>query len=143
MATPSVGHGPREAHGAKSGRAHPFGGKRGYLWVTLALFLITLVGHWGFAWPAYAQEQEEHGEPVDFMGYFVQTSRDTLENWQSEFLQLCWQVAGLAYLWYVGSPQSKEAEERTEEMLEHVLRSVAPDKAERILRDLEAKYPKK
>jgi hypothetical protein len=33
--------------------------------------------------------------------------RDTLENWQSEFLQLIWQVAGLAILLHVGSPQSK------------------------------------
>ena len=33
--------------------------------------------------------------------------RDTLENWQSEFLQLIWQVVALTYLWYIGSPQSK------------------------------------
>lgn len=39
-------------------------------------------------------------------------SRDTLENWQSEFLQLVWQVAGLTYLLYVGSPQSKEEDDR-------------------------------
>jgi hypothetical protein len=60
----------------------------GYLWVTLALFLISLVGHWVFAWYAYAQEQEEHGQPVEVSGYLVEVSRDTLENWQSEFLQL-------------------------------------------------------
>lgn len=40
------------------------------------------------------------------------TFRDTMENWQSEFLQLIWQVAGLSILWYVGSPQSKEGDER-------------------------------
>jgi hypothetical protein len=31
----------------------------------------------------------------------------TFESWHSEFLQLLWQVCGLAYLLYVGSPQSK------------------------------------
>ena len=41
-------------------------------------------------------------------------TRDTLENWQSEFLQLMWQVGGLAFLLYVGSPQSKEGDERVE-----------------------------
>jgi Domain of unknown function (DUF6766) len=32
--------------------------------------------------------------------------RDTLENWQSEFLQLLWQVTGLAILLHVGSPHA-------------------------------------
>ena len=46
------------------------------------------------------------------------TFRDIMENWQSEFLQLIWQVAtaGLSILWYVGSPQSKEWDERKEKM---------------------------
>ena len=44
--------------------------------------------------------------------YLDENLRDTFENWQSEFLQLIWQVAGLTYLWYIGSPQSKEEEER-------------------------------
>ena len=117
--------------------------KRGYLWVTLGFFLITLVGHWGFAWPAYVQEQSEHGEPPEFQGYFVETMRDTLENWQSEFLQLMWQVAGLSLLWYVGSPESKSGDDRQEEKLDLILRKVDPQNAERILKDLESEYPKK
>ena len=28
------------------------------------------------------------------MSYLIHTMRDTLENWQSEFLQLLWQVGG-------------------------------------------------
>jgi hypothetical protein len=35
----------------------------------------------------------------------------TLENWQSEFLLLIWQVAGLAFLLHVGSLQSKEGDD--------------------------------
>lgn len=58
-------------------------------------------------------------------------------------LQLCWQVAGLAVLWYVGSPQSKEGDERKEEMLKQILREVAPDKADRVIKDLEARFPTK
>jgi hypothetical protein len=51
-------------------------------------------------------------------------SRDTLENWQSEFLQLNWQDAGLSILLYVGSPQSKEGDERKEAKLDAILQAV-------------------
>lgn len=78
--------------------------KRGYLWVTLALFVISLGFHWSFAWFSYLNEQKEHNQPVEISAYFNMTFRDTMENWQSEFLQLIWQVAGLSILWYVGSP---------------------------------------
>src|SRR5215218_7258403 len=80
----------------------------GYAWVTLGFFLISLVGHWIFAWFAYADEQTANGHAIEISGYLNQVVRDTLENWQSEFLQLLWQVGGLAFLLYVGSPQSKE-----------------------------------
>jgi hypothetical protein len=43
---------------------------------------------------------------VEFGGYLIEMSRNTLENWQSEFLQLLWQAGGLALLLFVGSRQS-------------------------------------
>lgn len=117
--------------------------KYGYTVVTTLLFLFTLGGHWVFAWFAYVDEQEEHGQPVEARGYVIQTSRDMLENWQSEFLQLIWQVAGLAILWHVGSPQSKEGDDRKEEKLDALLDKVyGPQEAGRIKRELEQKYPK-
>jgi hypothetical protein len=120
----------------------PFG-SYGFLWVTLALFLVTLAGHWVFAWFAYADEQEALGRAAEFGGYFVQTARDTLENWQSEFLQLIWQVGALSFLLYVGSPQSKEGDERKEEKLDLILKALHPDHAEKIIRELDRKYPRK
>ena len=39
--------------------------KRGYLWVTLGLFAVSLTAHWVFAWFAYVEEQREHGAPVE------------------------------------------------------------------------------
>ena len=54
-------------------------------------------------------------------------SRDTLENWQSEFLQLIWHVAGLAVLLYVGSPQAREGDERKEAKLDAILEAVDKD----------------
>jgi hypothetical protein len=61
-----------------------------YAWITLGLFLFTLVGHWLFGWFAYVDEQQVHGQEVAVGAYAVQMMRDTLENWQSEFLQLLW-----------------------------------------------------
>jgi hypothetical protein len=113
--------------------------KYGYFWVTIVLFLISLAGHWIFAWSAYVDEQAAHSQPIEVSQYIIQTSRDTLENWQSEFLQLVWQVAGLAFLLYVGSPQSKEGDERKEEKLDAILRAIDKDGDETIAK-LDKKY---
>jgi hypothetical protein len=48
---------------------------------------MSLAIHWTFAWFTYAEEQTEHNQPIEITGYFNQTLRDTMENWQSEFLQ--------------------------------------------------------
>jgi hypothetical protein len=80
----------------------------------LGFFLISFVGHWVFAWFAYVDEQQAHRLPIEVSGYFAEIMRDTLENGQSEFLQLLWQVGGLAFLLFVGSPQSKEGDDRIE-----------------------------
>jgi hypothetical protein len=73
----------------------------------------------------------------------VENLRDTFENWQSEFLQLILQVGGLSYLWYIGSPQSKEEEERNQEMLQWIIKRLDPQKSEEFLKEMEEKYPKK
>ena len=115
----------------------------GFTVVTALLFVVSLAGHWVFAWVAYAQEQEEHGQPVSGRDYAVETARDTLENWQSEFLQLVWQVAGLAILWHVGSSQSKEGDDRKEEKLDLLLeQAYGKERAALLKGQLEAKYPK-
>jgi hypothetical protein len=103
--------------------------KYGYLWITLILFSGSILGQWYFGFIT-DQSWEEN-------------LRDTLENWQSEFLQLMWQVGELTYLWYVGSPQSKEEEERNTEMLQWIINKVDSENAEDFLAEMERKYPKK
>ncbi|WP_119422546.1 DUF6766 family protein [Desertibaculum subflavum] len=112
----------------------------GYLWATLTLFVLALTGHWLLAWFAYVDEQAAHGLPVETTGFLVEVGRDTLENWQSEFLQLIWQVAGLAYLLYVGSPQSKEGDDRLEAKVDAILRRIDPANAERVLAEIDDAY---
>ena len=117
--------------------------KRGYLWVTLWFFLISLAIHWTFAWFAYTEDQTQHNQAIQFSGYFNQTFRDTMENWQSEFLQLMWQVAGLSFLLYVGSPQSKESDQRLEKKLDMILQKIEPEKAQEFIEQLKKEYPEK
>jgi hypothetical protein len=112
----------------------------GFAWVTLGFFLISFIGHWLFGWFAYVSEQQAHAQPVEVSEYLVEMSRDTFENWQSEFLQLLWQVGGLAILLYVGSPQSKEGDDRIEAKIDEILRKVDPQNAERIIETLDEDY---
>jgi hypothetical protein len=99
--------------------------------------------HWTFAWYSYVQEQTEHKQPIQFNGYFNETMRDTMENWQSEFLQLMWQVAGLSILWYIGSSQSKEGNDRLEEKIDLLIQRLDSEKGKQLIQELDKKYPRK
>jgi hypothetical protein len=112
----------------------------GFAWVTIGFFLISLAGHWVFGWFAYVSEQQAHNQPIQISDYVVQMTRDTLENWQSEFLQLVWQVAGLALLLYVGSPQSKESNDRMEAKIDALLRRTDREWADRVISEIDHAY---
>jgi hypothetical protein len=99
--------------------------------------------HWIFAWYSYVQEQTEHKQPIQFNDYLNETLRDTMENWQSEFLQLMWQVAGLSILWYIGSSQSKEADDRLEEKIDLLIQKLDSEKGKQLIQELDRKYPRK
>ena len=88
---------------------------------------------------AFEQEQLQHGQMPTAGDYVILAMRDTLENWQSEFLQLVWQVSGLALLYHIGSPQSKEGHDRLEEKVDLILKMV-DDHAEEKLTRLDRVY---
>jgi hypothetical protein len=115
----------------------------GYFWVTLGLFIMSISLHWTFAWYSYIQEQIAHKQSIEFTDYFNQTFRDTMENWQSEFLQLIWQVAGLSILWYIGSAQSKEANDRLEEKVDLLIQKLDTENGKKLIQELDKKYPRK
>ena len=115
----------------------------GFFWVTLGFFIISISLHWVFAWYSYLQEQEEHKQPIKFNDYLNETLRDTMENWQSEFLQLMWQVVGLSILWFVGSSQSKESDDRLEEKIDLLIHKLEPENGKQLIQGLDRKYPRK
>jgi hypothetical protein len=116
--------------------------KKSYLWITLTFFLGSLILHWLFGWYAFKEEQIAHGQPIAFDNYAIEMLRDTLENWQSEFLQLIWQVAGLAAFLCVGSPSSKEGDERKEEKLDFIIKHLEPERYEELMKGWDKKYPR-
>ncbi|ANC55152.1 hypothetical protein A4249_05125 [Brevundimonas sp. GW460-12-10-14-LB2] len=111
--------------------------KYAYAWITLAFFTVSIALHWGFGWLAYVDDQTSHGQAVRLSPYLVEMGRDTFENWQSEFLQLLWQVVGLAYFLYVGSPSSKENDDRMEAKLDALIELVGKEKGAELIADLD------
>ena len=114
--------------------------KYAYAWITLAFFLGSLILHWMFGWHAFVSEATEHGQIPKVSDYLVEMGRDTFENWQSEFLQLLWQVVGLAYFLYVGSPASKENDDRLEAKIDELLRMNGGSSAEALIRRIDERY---
>jgi hypothetical protein len=115
----------------------------GFLWATIVLFVASTVGHWTAGWVAFQQEQEEHGQQAEFREFVPEALRDTFENWQAEFMSLGFQIAGLAALYAVGSPQSREGDERKEKKLDLILKAVDPDNAEKEIEKLDRDYARK
>lgn len=115
-------------------------GKYAYAWITLAFFLVSLLLHWWFGWKAFVDDQRDHGVAPELAAFAVQAARDTFENWQSEFLQLLWQVVGLAYFLYLGSPSSKENDDRLEAKIDELLRLQGGVEGEAIVRRLDARF---
>ena len=111
-----------------------------YGWITLIFFLVSIALHWLFGWYAFVNEATSHGQTPQLGEYLTEMGRDTFENWQSEFLQLIWQVVGLAYFLYVGSPSSKENDDRLEAKVDALIRMNGAEAAEQLLRELDDHY---
>ena len=111
-----------------------------YGWITLLFFLVSFGLHWLLGWNDFAADAAEHGQQPEFSEYLTQMGRETFENWQSEFLQLLWQVLGLAYFLYVGSPASKENDDRLEAKIDALLRMNGGPEADRLIESLDEHF---
>jgi hypothetical protein len=77
--------------------------------VLAVLFLAAWVGQALFQWPEYVRDQHDHGQAADTVGFLVTFGRATLENWQSEWLQLLTFVLLTSVFIHRGSHESKDS----------------------------------
>jgi hypothetical protein len=96
-------------------RAYSFG------LVTGLFFLVSWAGQFVFQLITVQNEASQHDTPFTWGDFIPQFLSSTFENWQSEFLQLVWQAAGLALFYYWGSSQSRESDDRLEAKVDALL----------------------
>jgi cytochrome c biogenesis protein CcdA len=89
--------------------------------VLCILFFVSWVGQAISEWRAFVQEQRDHNETAGAGEFLIAFGQSTLENWQSEFLQLfSFVVLAAAYIHH-GSAESRDSDDRMEEMLKRVV----------------------
>ena len=92
--------------------------------VLCLLFFVSWAGQAVSQWRAFVQEQRDHHEIARAGEFLMDFGQSTLENWQSEFLQLfSFVVLAAAYIHH-GSGESKDGTDRIEEMLKRVVKKL-------------------
>jgi hypothetical protein len=88
-----------------------------------ALFGLAFLGHTFSGWMQYSAEQASHGEEATVFGdsgYVWYWSEWTLQNWQSEFLELGVIVVLSSFLIHKGSAESKDSDDEIKKLLESI-----------------------
>jgi hypothetical protein len=89
--------------------------------IAFCLLFLTSWAAQGLAeWDVYRTEQREHGESPQAIEFINEFSQSTLENWQSEFLQLFSFVVLSAVLIHHGSAESKDSDDRMERKIDEI-----------------------
>jgi hypothetical protein len=91
----------------------------------MILFFVTWAGQAVAQWQTYTDEQREHGQTIQAGDFFTDFARSTLENWQSEFLQLFSFVVLAALYIHKGSAESKDSDEKMEASLRRIEEKLA------------------
>jgi hypothetical protein len=101
------------------------------VWANFALsiaFCVLFLTSWaaqGIAqWDQFRNEQRAHNKPVDVVEFINEFSQATLENWQSEFLQLFSFVVLAAIFIHHGSAESKDSDDRMERKLDNIQQQI-------------------
>ncbi len=88
--------------------------------VLVILFFTSWVAQGIAEWQTFVDEQRAHQEPVEVGNFIAQFAQSTLENWQSEFLQLFSFVVLAALYLHRGSAESRDSDDRMEEALKRI-----------------------
>ncbi len=86
----------------------------------MILFFTTWLAQGLVQWVQFIDEQKAHNEPVRIGQFIAHFSQSTLENWQSEFLQLFSFVVLAAMMIHHGSAESKDSTDRMERKIDEI-----------------------
>lgn len=88
--------------------------------VLLCLFILSWVGQFAFQIVEVANESMQHGQAFSWAEFWPRFGSATLENWQSEFLQLFSMVVLTSFLIHKGSAESKDSNDEMKETLARI-----------------------
>ena len=86
----------------------------------MILFIATWVAHLIAEWQVFTDDELAHGAEPQIGDFVADFAQSTLENWQSEFLQLFSFVVLAALYIHKGSVESKDSEENIEASLRRI-----------------------
>ncbi len=95
------------------------------------LFFVSWMGQAAFQWQEFVNTQKEHKAPVQTGEFLSAFGASTMENWQSEFLQLFTFVVLTTFLIHKGSHESKDSDEEMKASLSRIekqLKALKPKK---------------
>ena len=101
--------------------------------VLFLLFFVSWIGQTYTGWKEFIAEQQSMQQTAHVFGcdgYVWMWLQATLENWQSEFLQLFAMVVLTACFIFKGSPESKDSDEEQRAKLDHLIEEVSSLRAE-------------
>lgn len=84
------------------------------------MFFASWIGQGIAQWQEFTDEQLSHNQSAKVGDFIARFSDATLENWQSEFLQLFSFVVLSALLIHKGSAESKDSDDRMQSALERI-----------------------
>jgi succinate dehydrogenase hydrophobic anchor subunit len=88
--------------------------------ILMILFFASWIGQGITQWQSFTDEQRSHGEAVELGDFVAEFGQATLENWQSEFLQLFSFVTLAALFIHKGSAESKDGEDEIQASLRRI-----------------------
>jgi hypothetical protein len=95
-------------------------GNYGLSIVLAILFFASWIGQFIAELSVSKEEATQHGQSFEWGQFWPQFWQSTLENWQSEFLQLLTFVILTAYLIHRGSAESKDSDEEMQAALSRI-----------------------
>jgi hypothetical protein len=86
----------------------------------MILFFTTWAAHLIAEWQVFTDQAASHGSRPKLGDFVAEFAQSTLENWQSEFLQLFSFVVLAALFIHKGSAESKDGEQNLEASLRRI-----------------------